>query len=87
MIHQTAQESAGDRDLVCPGTTGGNDCVAQRSRVEIDNNLVENTIRLTALGKKNELFVGEAGAGQRGPILYSVIKDAVPANWIPSASP
>jgi hypothetical protein len=56
-------------------------------RVEIDNNLVENAIRLTALGKKNWLFVGEAGAGQRGAILYSVIKDTVPANWIPSASP
>ena len=31
-------------------------------RVEIDNNLVENAIRPTALGKKNWLFVGEAGA-------------------------
>ncbi len=43
-------------------------------RVEIDNNLVENAIRPTALGKKNWLFVGEAGAGQRGAILYSVIE-------------
>ena len=30
-------------------------------RVEIDNNLVENAIRPTALGKKNWLFMGEAG--------------------------
>ena len=43
-------------------------------RVEIDNNLVENAIRPTALGKKNWLFVGEAGAGQRGAILYSLIE-------------
>jgi transposase len=43
-------------------------------RVEIDNNLVENAIRPTALGKKNWLFVGEAGAGQRGAILYSIIE-------------
>ena len=43
-------------------------------RVEIDNNLVENAIRPTAIGKKNWLFVGEAGAGQRGAILYSVIE-------------
>jgi transposase len=43
-------------------------------RVEIDNNLVENAIRPTALGKKNWLFVGEAGAGQCGAILYSIIE-------------
>ena len=30
--------------------------------VEIDNNLVENAIRPTALGKKNWLFIGEAAA-------------------------
>ena len=42
--------------------------------MEIDNHLVENAIRLTALGKKNWLFVGEAGAGQRGAIHYSVIE-------------
>jgi transposase len=43
-------------------------------RVEIDNNLVENAIRPTALGKKNWLFVGEAQAGERGAILYTVIE-------------
>lgn len=43
-------------------------------RVEIDNNLVENAIRPTALGKKNWLFFGEAGAGERGAILYTVIE-------------
>jgi transposase len=43
-------------------------------RVEIDNNLVENAIRPTALGKKNWLFMGEADAGDRGAILYSIIE-------------
>lgn len=43
-------------------------------RVEIDNNLVENAIRPTALGKKNWLFVGEANAGQRGAIIYTIIE-------------
>jgi transposase len=43
-------------------------------RVEIDNNLVENAIRPTALGKKNWLFIGEAGAGQRGAIIYTIIE-------------
>ena len=43
-------------------------------RVEIDNNLVENAIRPTAVGKKNWLFVGDADAGQRGAILYTLIE-------------
>jgi len=43
-------------------------------RVEIDNNRVENAIRPTAVGKKNWLFVGEAGAGQRGAVLYTIVE-------------
>ena len=43
-------------------------------RVEIDNNLVENAIRPTAIGKKNWLFIGEAEAGERGAILYTMVE-------------
>jgi transposase len=43
-------------------------------RIEIDNNLVENAIRPTAIGKKNWLFFGEAQAGERGAILYTLIE-------------
>ena len=43
-------------------------------RLEIDNNLVENAIRPTALGKRNWLFVGEAQAGDRGAVLYTIIE-------------
>ena len=43
-------------------------------RIEIDNNLVENAIRLTAIGKKNFMFFGSAGAGQRGAILYTIVE-------------
>jgi transposase len=43
-------------------------------QVEIDNNLVENAIRPTALGKKNWLFVGEADAGERAAIIYTIIE-------------
>ena len=43
-------------------------------RVEIDNNLVENAIRPTAIGKKNWLFIGEANAGERSAILYTIIE-------------
>ena len=42
-------------------------------RVKIDNNLVENAIRPTAVGKKNWLFIGHPDAGQRSAILYSLI--------------
>jgi len=43
-------------------------------RLEIDNNLCENAIRPTAVGKKNWLFVGAAEAGQRGAILYTIVE-------------
>ncbi|MEX2380943.1 MAG: transposase, partial [Opitutales bacterium] len=40
---------------------------------EIDNNLVENAIRPSAIGKKNWLFIGHPKAGDRSAILYSII--------------
>jgi len=39
---------------------------------EIDNNLMENAIRPSALGKKNFLFIGHPEAGQRSAIIYSI---------------
>jgi transposase len=53
--------------------------------LEIDNNLVENAIRPTAVGKKNWLFVGEAGAGQRGAIIYTLIESCRRRNIDPYA--
>jgi transposase len=41
--------------------------------VPIDNNGVENAIRPCALGKKNFLFIGDVGAGQRSATLYSLL--------------
>ncbi len=43
-------------------------------RVEIDNNLVENAIRPTALGRKNWLFIGADEAGSRSAVIYSIIQ-------------
>ncbi len=43
--------------------------------VEIDNNLVENAIRPTALGKKNWLFFGSEEAGQRSAVIYTLIEN------------
>ena len=42
-------------------------------QVEIDNNLVENAIRPSALGKKNWLFIGHPAAGERSAIIYSIV--------------
>lgn len=41
--------------------------------VEIDNNLIENIIRPTAVGKKNWLFIGSREAGQTSAIYYSLV--------------
>lgn len=43
------------------------------ARLLPDNNLVENTIRPLAIGRKNYLFAGSHLAAQRGAILYSLI--------------
>jgi len=40
---------------------------------ELDNNLVENAIRPSAVGKKNWLFIGHPEVGDRSAILYSII--------------
>jgi transposase len=41
--------------------------------LEIDNNLTENAIRPSAVGKKNWLFIGHPEAGWRSAVIYSVI--------------
>lgn len=42
-------------------------------RLEIDNNLIENAIRPTALGKKNFLFIGHPKAGWYSAVIYSIL--------------
>jgi hypothetical protein len=42
--------------------------------VKIDNNLTENAIRPTAIGKKNWLFIGSKESGWRSAIIYSIIE-------------
>jgi hypothetical protein len=41
--------------------------------VQIDSNAVERTIRPSAVGKKNFLFVGHPDAGWRSAVLYSIL--------------
>lgn len=45
-------------------------------RIEIDNNLVENEIRPSAVGKKNYLFFGSGEAGEQSAILYTITASA-----------
>jgi transposase len=45
----------------------------ENGRLEIDNNLTENAIRPSAVGKKNWLFIGHPEAGWRSAVIYSVI--------------
>jgi transposase len=45
----------------------------QHSITRLDNNLVENAIRPSAIGKKNWLFIGHPDAGQRSAIIYSLV--------------
>ena len=42
-------------------------------RVQIDINLVKNTIRPSAIGKKNWLFMGGARSGARAATFYTLI--------------
>jgi hypothetical protein len=44
----------------------------RHSETRLDNNLVENAIRPSAIGKKN-WFIGHPDAGQRSAINYSLV--------------
>ena len=45
----------------------------QDGRLELDNNLTENAIRPSAIGKKNWLFIGHPDAGWRSAVIYSIV--------------
>lgn len=56
-------------------------------KYEIDNNLIENSIRPVALGRKNYLFAGSHEAAQRAAMMYSFfgtckINDIEPFDWM-----
>ena len=45
----------------------------EHGETRLDNNLMENAIRPTAIGKKNWLFIGHPDAGQRSAVIYSIV--------------
>ena len=57
----------------------------ENGQVEIDNNLVENSIRPTKLGLKNWLFFGSERAGEDNAILYTLVENVRRLNRDPYA--
>ena len=60
---------------------------AHNGQVEIDNNLIENSIRSVALGRKNYLFAGSYEAAQQAAMMYSFlgtckINNIEPYEWL-----
>jgi transposase len=56
-------------------------------RFRIDNNLIENSIRPVALGRKNYLFAGSHDAAQNAAMIYSLlatckIRNVEPFGWL-----
>lgn len=56
-------------------------------KLEIDNNLVENSIRPIAIGRKNYLFAGSHAGAQRAAMIYSLVgtcklKGIDPYQWL-----
>jgi transposase len=43
-------------------------------RFEIDNNLVENDVRPSAVGRRRWLFIGHPNAGWRSAVIYTIIQ-------------
>jgi transposase len=59
----------------------------RHGEIEIDNNLIENGIRPTAVGKKNWLFIGGETTGQRAAVIYTLVECAKrhghnPETWL-----
>ena len=57
------------------------------AHLQIDNNLVENTIRPVAIGRKNYLFAGSHDGARRAAMLYSFlgtckINNVNPFEWL-----
>ena len=45
-------------------------------RLEVDNNIAENAMRIIALGRKNYLFAGSDTGGDRAAAIYTIVQTA-----------
>ena len=83
-LHALASHLIGKK-IVLPSSLVGKACIyllnqwepltahVRHGETRIDNNLAENSIRPTAIGKKNWLFIGHPDAGQRSAIIYTLV--------------
>ena len=55
------------------GQWSGLEVIMKSPQVQLDNNLVENAVRPTALGKKNWQFIGAPDTGKKSAIIYSIL--------------
>jgi transposase len=46
----------------------------ERPDYQVDNNLIENSIRPSCVGKRRWLFIGHPQAGWRSAVIYSIIQ-------------
>src|SRR5207247_1619903 len=46
----------------------------QSPQFQIDNNLIENAIRPSCVGKRRWLFIGHPDAGWRSAVIYSILQ-------------
>ncbi len=51
-------------------------CFVTDGRLEIDNNIAENGMRIIALGRKNFLFAGSDAGGVRAAAIYTLVQTA-----------
>ena len=63
--------------------------IFEDGRIELDNNLIENSIRPMAIGRKNYLFCGSHKAAQNAAVLYSFfgsckMQGINPREWLAS---
>ena len=84
-LHWLHRVTLGLRSQVLPRSLLGKACTyllnhwepltthLHHGHTRLDNNLVENAIRPSAIGKKNWLFIGHPDAGQRSAIIYSIV--------------
>ena len=85
LLNKLKEQIAAARAQTLPKTALGKACdyalgnwpallrYCEHGQAEIDNNLVENAIRPSAIGRKNWLFIGHPDAGDRPAILYSLL--------------
>jgi hypothetical protein len=72
--------------MLIPAQTPGGFGRADRSFSRIDNNLIENSIQLSAIGNKNWLFIGQPVAGQRSKIVCLLVVSCQRHGKAPPAS-